>query len=124
MNARYVRFYSNGSSMNGSNHYVEAEIYGAKGAAVHPTSVSLSKTTYTLIMGETHTLSANVMPLNTTDKNVTWSSSDVSVARVSDSGMVSGIKAGTATITATTVEGGLRNQPAQSLLIRLRLTKT
>ena len=44
VNARYVRFYSNGSDKNASNHYVEAEIYGAKGAVVHPSTVSLSKT--------------------------------------------------------------------------------
>ena len=105
VNARYVRFYSNGSDKNASNHYVEAEVYGAKGAAVHPASVSLSKTTYTLINEESYTLSAKVMPLNTTDKSVTWSSSDVNVASVSDSGMVVGINAGTATITAKTADG-------------------
>jgi len=105
VNARYVRFYSNGSNMNSNNHYVEIEIYGAKGAAVHPTSVSLSKAEDTLSVGETHTLTAKVMPLNTTDKSVTWTSSDESVATVSSTGSVTGVKAGTATITAATVDG-------------------
>jgi len=107
VNARYVRFYSNGSNLNTSNHYVEAEIYGAKGAVVLPASVSLSKTTDTLSIGATDTLAASVMPLNTTDKGVTWKSSDESVATVSSSGAVTGIKAGTATITATTVAGSI-----------------
>ena len=30
VNARYVRFYSNGSNVNGGNHYVEIEVYGSE----------------------------------------------------------------------------------------------
>jgi len=106
-NARYARFYSNGSNMNSSNHYVEIEIYGAKGAVVHPATVSLSKTTDTLSVGATDTLTASVMPLNTTDKGVAWKSSDESAATVSSAGVVTGVKAGTATITATTIDGSI-----------------
>lgn len=45
-------------------------------------------------------------PSNTTNKELTWSSSDPTVARVSNEGIITGVKAGTATITATTVKGG------------------
>jgi len=107
VNARYVRFYSNGSNMNSNNHYVEVEIYGAKGAAVHPATVSLSSTAMTLEAGETDTLAASVLPLNTTDKSVTWSSSATSVANVSQGGLVTAVSAGTAKITATTKDGSL-----------------
>ncbi len=107
VNARYVRFYSNGSSVNSNNHYVEAEIYGAKGAAVHPASVSLSKSSLTLEAGGTDTLTASVLPLNTTDKSVTWSSSAPGVATVSQGGLVTAVSAGTAKITATTKDGSL-----------------
>jgi uncharacterized protein YjdB/N-acetylmuramoyl-L-alanine amidase len=107
VNARYVRFYSNGSSVNSNNHYVEVEIYGAKGAAVHPATVSLSKTTITLEAGETDTLTTSVLPLNTSDKSVTWSSSAPGVATVSQGGLVTAVSAGTAKITATTKDGNL-----------------
>jgi hypothetical protein len=107
VNARYVRFYSNGSSVNSNNHYVEVEVYGAKGAAVHPATVSLSKSTLTLESGETDTLTASVLPLNTSDKSVTWSSSAPGVATVSQSGQVTAVSAGTAKITATTKDGSL-----------------
>ena len=30
VNARYARFYSNGSTVNGANHYVEIEVYGSE----------------------------------------------------------------------------------------------
>ena len=106
VNARYVRLYSNGSNLNSSNHYVEVEVYGLKGAAVHPSAVTLSKSTMKVVEGATDSLSAAVMPLNATDQSVIWSSSDESIATVS-AGRVTGSKAGTATITATTVDGSL-----------------
>ncbi|MBP9999051.1 MAG: Ig-like domain-containing protein, partial [Bacteroidales bacterium] len=63
------------------------------------TSVTLSKTTAQLKAGETVTLTATVNPSDATDKTVTWSTSDATVASVSN-GVVTAIKVGTATITA------------------------
>ncbi|MDL2292960.1 Ig-like domain-containing protein, partial [Acholeplasma sp. OttesenSCG-928-E16] len=51
-------------------------------------------------VGESITLSAAVLPANATDKTVTWSSSDQTLATVAN-GVVSLLKAGTVTITAT-----------------------
>ena len=62
-------------------------------------SVTLDKITLSLAIGETATLTATVKPDNATDKNVTWTSSDESVAKV-DNGRVTAVKAGKATITA------------------------
>jgi uncharacterized protein YjdB len=108
VNARYARFYSNGSTANKWNHYVEIEIYGSNSISViHPTSVSLNKTTNTLTVGGTATLTATVMPADASNKNVTWTSSAPSVATVSSTGLVTAVSAGTATITAKTVDGNL-----------------
>ena len=62
-------------------------------------SVTLDKTSLSLAVGETAQLTATVKPDNATDKNVTWTSSDESVAKV-DNGKVTAAKAGKATITA------------------------
>ena len=62
-------------------------------------SVTLDKTTLSLAVGETAQLTATVNPDNATDKNVTWTSSDESVAKVAN-GKVAAVKAGKATITA------------------------
>jgi uncharacterized protein YjdB len=70
------------------------------------TGVSLNKTSLTLDAGKSETLTATVTPSNATDKSVTWSSSNTAVATVSSEGVVTGVKAGTATITATTNDGG------------------
>lgn len=69
------------------------------------TSVKLNKTSLSLKIGNTAYLSATVRPSGA-NKKVTWTSSDPSVATVSSAGKVTGIKAGTSTITATTVDGG------------------
>lgn len=69
------------------------------------TGVSLNKTSLSLTVGESQSLSATVSPSNASDKSVSWKSSDTSVATVDGSGNVKAVKAGTATITVTTKDG-------------------
>ena len=61
--------------------------------------ITLNKTAIELTEGETFQLEASVAPENATDKTISWSSSDASIASVSN-GLVSTLKAGTAVITA------------------------
>lgn len=68
-------------------------------------SVTLDKTTLALEVGGSETLTATVLPADAQEKTVTWSSSDEAIAKVSSTGEVEGVKAGTATITATTTDG-------------------
>ena len=62
-------------------------------------SVTLDKTSLELPVGDSYTLTATVKPDNAADKNVIWSSSDQSVASVTN-GKVTALKQGTATIIA------------------------
>lgn len=66
-----------------------------------PTKIKLSKSEVDIRTGGKITLTPTVTPSNSYDKSVTWYSNKPSVARVSDSGVVTGMKAGTATITCT-----------------------
>jgi len=75
---------------------------------VKVTGVTLDKPTASVEAGKTVTLTHTLAPANATNKNVTWTSSDPSVATVSSSGVVTGVKAGTATITVTTADGGFK----------------
>ena len=63
-------------------------------------SVSLDRTTISLLVGQTRKLKATVGPKNATIKTPKWTSSDPSVAIVDEDGEVIAIKAGTTTITA------------------------
>lgn len=68
------------------------------------TGVSLDSSSAIVKAGKTITLVPTISPSNATNKSVSWSSSDTSVATVS-AGVVTGVTAGTATITVTTQDG-------------------
>ncbi len=70
------------------------------------TGVSLDKTSLDLYPGEYAILNATVTPEDATDKTVSWKSSDSAVATVDENGKVTAVKAGSATITVTTTDGG------------------
>lgn len=83
----------------------DATLYAVwKQDMVNVTGISLNKTSMTVDVGNTLTLTATVTPSNATNKSVTWTSTNPSVATVTN-GVVNTLKVGTTTITATTVDG-------------------
>lgn len=81
-------------------------VEGGSTPIVNVESVSLNKTSLELEAGDSEQLTATVEPENATNKSVTWTSSNNSVATVDANGNVEAISAGTATITVTTADGG------------------
>ena len=71
---------------------------------VRATGVTLDKTSISIIVGSTERLTANIQPTDAANKNVSWQSSDESVATVSD-GSVRGVRAGSARIAVSTEDG-------------------
>ena len=98
--------------VNPSEEKIYSFCYGAgydreifTGTVIIPTTgITLDKTSGTLTEGDTVTLTATVSPDNATYKTVTWETSNSTVAAVAD-GVVTALRAGTATITAKTVDG-------------------
>ena len=90
--------------------YAESEadgtVTGRKTITVNvlPESVSIAPSSATMDIGGQLTLTATVSPGNASDKTVTWSTGDSSVATVSN-GVVTARAAGSAVITATTING-------------------
>ena len=76
-----------------------------KASNIAVTGIELDKTAAEINIDKTITLTATIKPNNATNKNVTWKSSDETIATVDANGIVTGIKEGTATITATTEDG-------------------
>jgi uncharacterized protein YjdB len=58
----------------------------------------------TMTVGETQSLTAEITPTNATDKSINWSTSDATLATISTSGVVSALKAGTVSITCSSVQ--------------------
>ncbi|SCI15714.1 Rhamnogalacturonan endolyase yesW precursor [uncultured Clostridium sp.] len=69
------------------------------------TGMTLEKKSIEVEKGKTEAINAIITPENATRKGITWTSSNANVATVTN-GVVKGISAGTATITATTKDGG------------------
>lgn len=104
-----------GASLNAGNHNVivdggtlDESLKTSLGDSVTYVvrGVSLDRSALTLIEGGTAQLTATVEPIDATNKKVTWSSSAPGVATVDASGNVTAVAEGTATITATTDDGG------------------
>ncbi len=68
--------------------------------------IYLSEASVTVEKGSTKRLSAQVLPTDAVNQDITWESGDQSVATVNKSGVVTGISAGTTEITAYSKDGG------------------
>jgi len=86
--------------------YLGAKLFEVLSVKKTVEAVRLSDTSLSLVEGESARLTATVLPSDAEVKTVVWSSSDSSVATVSSDGEVVAVKAGTAVITVTTVDGG------------------
>lgn len=91
--------------------------------AVHVTGITVYPTSGTLYVGGTTTITSVIEPALATDKTVTWTSSNESVATV-DNGVVTAIGIGNATITATTNDGGFTAEAAITVQAKTAVTVT
>ena len=73
--------------------------------AVPVSQITLNKTSTSISVGNSETLTATVTPGNAANKALKWASSDEDVATVAPDGTVTAVKVGTATITATATDG-------------------
>ena len=85
-----------------SNH----PLSGVSDHFIAVSGVSLTPQSVTISVGETSQLNATVSPVDATNKNVTWSSSNPLVVSVDNSGVLTGTGQGEATVTVTTADGG------------------
>mgnify|MGYP002868414868 CR=1 FL=1 len=96
----------NNAESSDKNRVMAKALYAYMQAAeglnvVDVASVTLDESTLTLTAGgDTATLNATVSPDDATDKTVTWESSDTAIATVDETGKVTAVGAGEATITA------------------------
>ena len=72
---------------------------------VNVTGITLNKINTTIDMESNEQLIATISPLNATNKNITWESSNSEIAKIDQNGILKGSKIGKTIITATTVDG-------------------
>ena len=93
-------------TLKGSNDISTTITVTVKAKKIPVTKVTLNKKSTTLEIGKTETLTAKVIPTKATNTKVTWTSSNDSVATVSN-GKVTAKKAGSTTIIVKTEDGGM-----------------
>ena len=76
------------------------------GSVVSVTGLTLAKEEVSLDIGETEQISYTVLPENANNKEVTYSCSDETIAKVSTDGVITAVKNGSASISVTTIDGG------------------
>ena len=102
--ANNVGFGSGDVTWFGSGRCMGMSVRPVYGDFISVESVSLNKTALSLWKGYTEKLTVTIMPTDATEKTVIWTSSNSSVATVSN-GVVTGVSAGTATITVWASDG-------------------
>ncbi|OHX64344.1 glycosyl hydrolase family 8 [Flammeovirga pacifica] len=90
--------------------YVDGSVPPVDPDPVPVTGITLSPTSLNLEIGETSTLTANILPANADDKGVNYSSSNTNIATVSSEGVVLALNEGSVTITVTSQDGGFTDQ--------------
>ena len=75
------------------------------GQIVGVSGITLNKTALNLTIGASESLVATISPSNATNKDVEWTSSNTNIATVDTTGKVTGVSAGSATITVKTKDG-------------------
>lgn len=91
-------------ALDNPNHNIDKVIVTSANTEVPVTGISISSSTADLSAGETLQLSAHVLPTNATNQGISWSTSNASVATVSN-GIITANAAGEALITASSNEG-------------------
>ena len=95
-----TRIYATATDGSGCSDYLTVTVSNS----VPVSSVTLNRSSLSLEEGQNASLSATVCPENATNKELNWTSSNNSVATVSN-GIVTAVAKGSATITATSTDG-------------------
>ncbi len=92
------------TTTDGSAKYAEATVTVVS-TPVSVTGVTVSPKTATVAMGSQQTLTATITPSGATNQNLEWNSNNSGIVSVSSSGIITGIAAGNAKVTVTTIDG-------------------
>lgn len=112
-------FYQGNSDKGQTWHISNQEVFWDENNlpySVATTGITLSQATLRMKVDDMYTLKPTIAPETASNKNVIWSSSNESIARVDESGQVTAIAEGTAIITATS-QHGHKTAPCEVVVI-------
>ena len=97
---------SNSSSYNSSSSSSSSnKTQIPTSTTINAETIKINENIRELNIEDSKQLTTNIFPTNTTDKKVNWKSSDESIITVSETGKITALKSGKATITVSTING-------------------
>lgn len=96
---------SKGRTTSSSSSTTSKETKTTTPSTVAVTNIQINENIESIDVGDSKILTATITPDNATDQNITWNSSDDSIATVSSIGKITAKKSGIAEITATSSNG-------------------
>ncbi|MDY5192183.1 MAG: CotH kinase family protein [Bacteroidaceae bacterium] len=93
------------TTASGVTYYPEDVTYNVNLSKTYVTGIELSESELGMVIGDTHRLTASVLPTTATNQKLNWKSSDVEVVSVDAEGLLTAHALGTATITAMASDG-------------------
>ncbi len=96
---------SKGTTTSSSSSTTSKETKTTTPSTVAVTNIQINENIESIDVGDSKILTATITPDNATDQNITWNSSDDSIATVSSIGKITAKKSGIAEITATSSNG-------------------
>jgi uncharacterized protein YjdB len=91
-------------ALNATGDWVGLDL-GSGGGSVLVSGIAVSPSSASISVGNTTPLTATVSPSNATNSSVSWTSSNTGIATVNSSGVVTGVAAGSAIVTAHSTDG-------------------
>ncbi|MCS4436937.1 CotH kinase family protein, partial [Aquiflexum gelatinilyticum] len=98
------------SNAEGNSEWSSARNFKTGGSILPVTGITIDPTSANVQIGNTLQLIPTVFPSNASNKSVTWTTSNPLTVSVSSSGLVTGLSAGTATVSAITEDGNFTSE--------------
>ena len=93
------------TTASGVTYYPEDVTYNVNLSKTYVTGIELSESELGMVIGDTHSVTASVLPATATNQKLNWKSSDAEVVSVDAEGLLTAHALGTATITAMASDG-------------------
>lgn len=113
--------------------YCNVTVTNENGSYIPVRNIELSTNVIEMAKGQNENLTANISPINATNKSIKWSTDNPSVISVDNNGTISALNQGIAIVTVKTADGNLKdrcfiivkdNEDTDTGIFRLRLNKT
>jgi uncharacterized protein YjdB len=101
-------WYGDGNNFNNTSNFDDLIFLAGSPTSIAVTGIVLDSTSVSILVGNNRQIKASVSPINAANNSIVWSTSNASVANVSQTGLISAISPGESTVFAKTIDGNFQ----------------